>query len=77
MSSLKALGMSIDEKEKVEALKLYISKAGNSKLRSMTARAVSLEYIALREHNIIPHTVFLVPANSSIDVFFAFCILLT
>lgn len=67
--SLRASGISIDDKEKIEALKFYISKAGNAKLRSLTIKSqTSLEYIALRDQNIIPHTVFLAPNDQSLEV---------
>ncbi len=61
--------MSIDDKEKIEALKFYISKAGNAKLRSLSLKnECSLEYVALRNENVIPHTVFLAPNDRSLDV---------
>lgn len=69
MVSLRASGMSIDDKEKIEALKYYISKAGNAKLRSLSLKnESSLEYVALRNENVIPHTVFLAPNDRSLDV---------
>ena len=61
--------MPIDDKEKIEALKFYISKAGNSRMRSLSLKSESsLEYLALRNENVIPHTVFLAPNDRSLEV---------
>ncbi|KAI8900262.1 hypothetical protein BC833DRAFT_582478 [Globomyces pollinis-pini] len=66
LTLLKGLGMTIEEREKLFALKHYISKAAKSNLRnrSSTKESVSAK-ISLREHDVIPHTVFLMPPSES------------
>ena len=68
LTSLRALGMSAEDKEKISSLKYYIAKAGASRSRSLNSTHDSPKVIALREHAVIPHTVFLVPPEATTEV---------
>lgn len=54
--------MTPEDKDKLFALKYYISKAAKAKLRAtQQSNEHEMEMVALRDQNLIPHTVFLMP----------------
>jgi phosphoinositide-3-kinase, regulatory subunit 4 len=64
LSSLREMGMSPEDKDKLVEMKYYISKTAKARQRaqiSATHLQEEFDYIALRDHNVIPHTVFLTP----------------
>ncbi|KAJ3325684.1 Serine/threonine-protein kinase [Boothiomyces sp. JEL0866] len=66
LNQLKQLGMTTKEKDLLYALKHYISKAAQSIQRVGRNSTVEFEEtISLRNLNVIPHTVFLMPITST------------
>ncbi|KAI8926108.1 hypothetical protein BC831DRAFT_246086 [Entophlyctis helioformis] len=70
LSRLKELGMADEDKEKLFAMKYFIAKASAARLRRQDSSAAAgsglaleadLSHIALRDHGVTLHTVFLTP----------------
>jgi phosphoinositide-3-kinase regulatory subunit 4 len=66
ITKLREMGLSSDDKEKLVELKFFISKTAKARQRSQISSLhvpVDYSYVALREQNVIPHTVFLTPPS--------------
>lgn len=71
LSSLRSVGMTLEDREKITALKFYLGKAGTTRLRDLMRNSTlepSADSVVLGEHGVVPHTVFLEPRDSLIDV---------